>query len=290
MSDANVSLAGGSMSSVPALTRWRARCRLDEEDASSVGELRRLLDQQAEELRHVKSELLESRPLALIGKMAQFISHDIRHHLSAVYAGAEFMSNAKALPPDREGFMEEVGSAIHTMTGLLDSLLQFAQTGRALHPHPGSLNLLIEHAVAILRPHPDARDVEILVRDMPSVEGWMDCKRLGSAVYNLLLNACQAAKRGLPPRRVEIALSQDQSLIRIRITDSGPGVPGSIRETLFQPFVSDAQGNGIGLGLTIAERGAREHGGFVCLEESRPRRTVFVLHLSKLALGSLATE
>jgi signal transduction histidine kinase len=233
----------------------------------------------------------------MIGEMAQFISHDIRQHLAVVYAGVEFMSKANAGPPERalhrdmdrdmyrEGLIEDVGAAIHTMTGLLDSLLLFAQTGRALHLQLGSLNLVIEHAVAALRSHPDATGIEILVGDMPPLEGWMDCKRLGSAIYNLLLNACQAARRGPPPGRVEIELSEKRSLIHIRVTDTGPGVPNSVRETLFQPFVSGGDGNGIGLGLAIAEHGAREHGGLVCLEESRPGRTVFALHLPKLALG-----
>jgi signal transduction histidine kinase len=266
------------MSSMPTLAKWGAGCRLERPDV-----------QQSEELRDVKRELLEQQPLAMIGEMAQFISHDIRHHLSAVYAGVEFMSKANVR--DRKELLKDVDSAIHTMTGLLDSLLQFAGSGRALHPHWGSVNLLIRHAVAGLRSHPDAAEVEILFQDMPSsVEDWIDCKRLGSAIYNLLLNACQAAKRGLPPRRVEITLSEDQSLIQIRITDTGPGVPDSMRETLFQPFVSGGQGKGIGLGLTIAQRGVRDHGGLVCLEESRPRRTVFGLHLPRVALRSLAAQ
>jgi signal transduction histidine kinase len=281
-------LAGGSMSSVPTFAKWGAGCRLERSD---VWELHRLLQQQSEELSDVKRELLEQEPLAMIGEMAQFISHDIRHHLSAVYAGVEFMSNAKVRQTDREELLQDVDTAIHTMTGLLDSLLLFAESGRSLNPHWGSVNLLIRHAVDSLRSHPDAAEVEILFQDRPpSVEDWIDCKRLGSAIYNLMLNACQAAKRGLPPRRVEIALSQDQSLIQIRVTDTGPGVPESMRETLFQPFVSGGEGKGIGLGLTIAQRAVRDHGGLVCLEESRPRCTIFGLHLPRVALRLLAAQ
>lgn len=275
------------MSSVPALTKWRAASRLEKQD---VRELRRLLEQQKQALREVKSELLEQEPLAGIGEMAQFIFHDIRQHLSAVYAGVEFLSNADTRPPDREELLKDVGTAIHTMTGLLDSLILFAQTGRAVHRCPGSLNLVIEHAVAMLRTHPDAADVRILVKDMPLMEGWIDGRRLGSAIYNLLLNACQAARRGPAPSRIELTLSEDESLIHIRVIDSGPGVPDSIRETLFRPFVSGGNGNTIGLGLSIAERAARGHGGLVCLEESRPGRTVFCLQLPRLALGSAAAE
>jgi C4-dicarboxylate-specific signal transduction histidine kinase len=279
-------LAGGSMSSVPALIKWRAHRRLEK---SNVRELRQLLEQQTEELRRAERELLEQQPLAMIGEMAQFISHDIRQHLSAVYAGLEFIGNANGRPPDCEGLIEDVAGAIHTITGLLDSLLHFAETGHTLCSHLGSLNLVIESVVATVRSHPDAEQVQILVKDMGRVEAWVDHRKLGSAIYNLLLNACQAAKRGRSPRRVEIALSQDQSLIHIRVTDTGPGVPEKLRETLFEPFIS-GDGNGIGLGLTIAERGARDHGGLVCLEESSPRRTVFGLHLPKLGLGSLSGE
>jgi C4-dicarboxylate-specific signal transduction histidine kinase len=267
------------MSSVPALAKWRAGRRLKN---SNIRELRQLLEQTAEELRHAESELLEQQPLAMIGEMAQFISHDIRQHLSAVYAGLEFIGNASS---DREELIEDVSGAIHSITGLLDSLLHFAETGHTLRSHSASLNLVIEGVVATVRSHPDATQVQILIQDMGRVEAWVDHRRLGSAIYNLLLNACQAAKRGRPPRRVEIALSEEQSLIHIRVTDTGPGVPESLRETLFQPFIS-GDGNGIGLGLTIAERGARDHGGLVCLEESSPRRTVFGLHLPRLGLES----
>lgn len=253
--------------STPAFGKWIAGCQFDQDGATDPGELRRL---------------------ATIGRMAQFISHDLRHHLSAVYSGAEFMSDANAPQSDREDLLIEVGAAVRTMTDLLDSLLLFAQSGRALHPDPGSFNVLIERAVALVRCHPDAENIEIGIREMPQVEGWMDSRKLGSAVYNLLLNACQASKRGPSPGKVEITLTQSRSLIHIRVTDSGPGVPHSIRETLFQPFVKAGEGSGAGLGLTIAQCSAREHGGLVYLEESAASRTVFVLYLSKLALAALA--
>jgi signal transduction histidine kinase len=257
------------MSSTPAFGKREACCRFDEEDAS---------------------DLCELQPLAMIGRMAQFISHDFRHHLSAVYSDAEFMSDVNTVQADRDALLEEVRTTVRTMTDLLDSLLLFAQTGHPLQPRPGSLNVLIARSVAMVRSHPDAGDVEIVVKEMATVEGWMDGQKLGSAIYNLLLNACQAARRGLSPKRVEITLSQNQSLIHLRITDTGPGVPDSIRKTIFQPFVRADRGSGIGLGLTIAECSAREHGGFVYLEESRPRHTAFVMHLSKLALGECAAR
>jgi nitrogen-specific signal transduction histidine kinase len=65
-------------------------------------------------------------------------------------------------------------------------------------------------------------------------------------------------------------------------------VPDYIRNMLFQPFVSAEKASGIGLGLTIAERAAREHRGCLNLEESIPGKTVFVLQLPNLVFDAPA--
>ncbi len=62
----------------------------------------------------------------------------------------------------------------------------------------------------------------------------------------------------------------------------------SIRSTLFQPFVSSGKVSGVGLGLTVAQHVAQEHGGEVKLEQSEPGNTVFSILLYKNALQTLA--
>jgi nitrogen-specific signal transduction histidine kinase len=74
--------------------------------------------------------------------------------------------------------------------------------------------------------------------------------------------------------------------IKFQIVDSGPGVSDQIRVTLFEPFVSEGKLGGVGLGLTLADRIAHEHGGAVTLEASEPGRTAFSLALSKTTLHS----
>ncbi len=115
----------------------------------------------------------------------------------------------------------------------------------------------------------------------------MDARMIERAVFNLLINAAQAARSGVQPAVVKVSLARDFTTIELRITDSGAGVPEVIRETLFDPFVSDGKRRGIGLGLTIANRIAQEHGGRVHLEDSRAGQTTFVLSLPRAVLGSL---
>jgi signal transduction histidine kinase len=217
-----------------------------------------------------------------------FISHDIRNYLASIYCDIEFVSDPDICQTDREQLLARVRGTIHDVTDLLDSFLVSVRTDKTLHLQSKSMNLLIQRAVGMVRSHPDARECELVICEAPSLQARIDSQRLESAIYNLLLNACQALKRCSPPKRVEISLCNDERSICIRVQDNGPGVPDCIRNMLFQPFVSAEKASGIGLGLTIAEQAARQHGGCLNLEESIPGKTVFVLQLPNLVFDSPA--
>ena len=216
--------------------------------------------------------------------MASSISHDLRHYLSAMYANAEFMSSGLLSQPERDELLEEVRDAVQGMTDLLDSLLLFTQTGRALHPEYQSIAVILQRAASMVRSHPAARDVRIQVGELSSLTVWVDEQKLGRAVYNILLNACQAARRGrIGPATVWMTLVEDEREIEIRIADNGPGVPEAIRQKIFLPFVSEGRESGIGLGLTLAQQIAQEHGGSITLDQTPEGHTVFTITIPKAA-------
>ena len=103
----------------------------------------------------------------------------------------------------------------------------------------------------------------------------VDAKQIERALFNLLLNACQAARSsGTSPSvvmRAEIAADA----LSVAVIDNGPGVPEGVRHSLFDPFVSEGKQKGTGLGLTLSQSIAKEHGGSVRLMESAPGRTSF---------------
>ncbi len=250
-------------------------------------ELGAAFDQMRNQVRVSQQQQVESARLAIIGRMASSISHDLRHYLSAVYANAEFLSQSGASNAERDELMAEVKLAVQGMTDILESLLIFSRTGASLHPSYESVNVLIERAVALLRMHPDAQHVHIEVEEGPNVAAWLDARMIERAIYNLLINAVQAVRTGAELPHVRIRLKEYPSKIELRIIDNGPGVPAAIRDTLFEPFVSIGKGRGIGLGLSIASRILQEHGGAVWLEQSEPGSTTFVLSLDRRILESL---
>jgi nitrogen-specific signal transduction histidine kinase len=86
---------------------------------------------------------------------------------------------------------------------------------------------------------------------------------------------------------VIINLHEDESSFHIAVADSGPGVPEAIRKTMFLPFVSEGKESGVGLGLTLAQQIAQEHGGDIQLSETVEGHSVFTINLPKAALRAL---
>ena len=272
-----------------ALAQGNFDYQLSEGGVEEIRELSRAFERMRATLRRTQNDLLDSERLATIGRMASSISHDLRHYLSAMYANAEFLSSDSLPPAEREELFLEVRAAVQGMTDLLDSLLLFTQTGRALQPAHDSIAAIVRRAVNLARSHPAARDVHIVVNDLPNAEAQIDARKMVRAVYNLVLNACQAAHRGEGPSQVAVDLTENDREIRIAVADNGPGVPASIRETMFLPFVSEGKESGLGLGLTLAQQIAQEHGGTIELKSGIGTGSVFVITLPKAALRALST-
>jgi signal transduction histidine kinase len=181
----------------------------------------------------------------------------------------------------RADLLLEIQEAVLGMTERIDSLLQFGTSGRVNSLVHERVSLVVERAVAAVKSHPDGQNVSMTIGKFAPTEADIDARNLESAIYNLLLNACQAAMRSTHVPEVKVHLTEFNERIYVTVVDNGPGVPAAVRKTLFDPFVTAGKPNGTGLGLTLARRVAEEHGGSVCLEESNPERTVFRLSLTK---------
>jgi signal transduction histidine kinase len=239
------------------------------------------LDLQSEPQRPAPRQLIDAERMSAIGRMACSISHDMRHSLTAIYANAEFLERHDLCASERAGLLLEIQEAVLTMTERIESLLQFGSSGRKSPIVHARVSSIVERAVAAVKSHPDGQNVSIVVRKFPPAEADIDERNLESAIYNLLLNACQAATRSTRVPEIQVQLTEVEERIYLTIADNGPGIPVAVRSTLFDPFVTAEKPNGTGLGLTLARRVAEEHGGSIHLEETNRQRTVFTLSLTK---------
>ncbi len=258
--------------------------------ASEIRALSGSIQTMRAKIRETQAKLLAAERLATIGQMASSVSHDLRHYLASVYANAEFLAVGDLSAEERADLLADIHLSVRGTTDLIDSLLLFTRTGRVLHIGCESVSYLAERAVHRVVKHPEAAEVSIQLHAEGVGEAWVDAKKIERAIYNLVLNGCQAARQGSAPPWVKVTLHEEPKLLKIEVGDSGPGVPASIRDRLFDPFVSANKENGIGIGLTLASTIAQEHGGGIRLQGGDDGQgAVFLMTLDREA-GRRADE
>jgi signal transduction histidine kinase len=227
--------------------------------------------------------VLESERLATIGRMAGSVSHDLRHYLAAIYANAEFLASENMPAAERNEVLSEIRNAVEGTTEMLESLLMFGRSGAGLRRTRQSVTTLAERAIHLVRAHPDAANVSLsLQADESAVtEAFVDAKQIERAIYNLLLNACQAPRPANTSSAVAVSVTAREQEIEVDVTDNGDGVPSNILDSLFEPFVSEGKHKGSGLGLTLTQSIAVEHGGSVALVHSIPGETIFRMNIAR---------
>ncbi|MBW8870595.1 MAG: HAMP domain-containing histidine kinase [Acidobacteriales bacterium] len=207
------------------------------------------------EIQQANLALIESERLATIGRMASSVSHDFRHYLATIYANSEFLASEQFSARERAEIFADIRNAVLGTTDMIESLLIFSRTGSSVRRNTELMSTLLERAATLARTHPDGEKVRLETRYTDAA--------LGSTGHVLAT---------IEVREHEIV---------VNVIDDGPGVPESIRKSLFEPFVSEGKQKGTGLGLTLARSIATEHGGEVTLLSSRPGETIFQMKVAR---------
>jgi len=237
---------------------------LDPRGSDEIAELTSAFDRMRSSLLKTQQALLESEQLATIGRMASSISHDLRHSLAAIVANSEFLCDGRLTGQQREELYDEVRIGVNQMTDLIDSLLEFARTRESLTPSYSSISETIHRAMQAVLLHPRHQGTRIEVESHGPGLAWFDSRKLERALYNLLLNACEAAPSS--DGRVQVTTGSLGDALTIEVSDNGPGIAEAIRDKLFHPFVSYGKENGTGLGLTVVHKIVQDHGGEIAME------------------------
>ena len=250
--------------------------------SSEAVELAESFSKMRGELLAFQKKQIETERVAAVGRAANSISHDLRHHLAALVANAEFLYEAEKLRLDPDEVYREIQTASEQMTDLLDSLRDLAREQRNISPVNASIDQCVRRAIEAARARPEHRGRDISICEMGDMAGVFDPKKMERALFNLAVNACEA----VPNRQGKITfdiVSSEESF-EIRVSDNGPGIPFAIRSNLFAPFVSAGKPNGTGLGLAIVSKIIADHGGTVSVESTSGSGTTFLVKLPRVQL------
>jgi signal transduction histidine kinase len=198
------------------------------------------------------------------------VSHDLRTPLATILGNAVTLEHADELgltDEERQSMLRSLSAKARRLTDLITDLLDMDRLTRgALEPRRA-----VEELGSLLGRV--ARDTELLhgrtlQLDLYPTVVMVDRSMIERIVENLLANA---AKHTPPSATIWLSVRAVGRGAEIVVADDGPGVPQSLRESLFNPFErgpsANPQSPGVGLGLSLVARFAELHGGRAWVEE-----------------------
>ena len=226
---------------------------------------------------HLRAERLEA-----VAELAASLAHEIRNPLASIRSAVEQVARlATQADAVDAGERAELRDDVRTLAGLtvresdrlsrlLGEFLDFSRA-RVTRLEAVDLAAAARAAVRLAAAHPDASGVEIVVCASEAFSGAVDAdaELLHRALFNLVLNAAQAARSRVDvevwmPSEAELpaGLAFAEGALAVRVRDDGPGISPEVTDRLFEPFVTTRPG-GSGLGLAIVQRAVEAHGGVV---------------------------
>ncbi|MEO7038914.1 MAG: ATP-binding protein [Gemmatimonadaceae bacterium] len=238
-----------------------------------------------EELR-LRAERLEA-----VAELSASLAHEIKNPLASIRSAVEQLGSRARATEDERVLSTLIVRESDRLSRLLSEFLDFARV-RVTRGERVNMGEVAQAAVRLADTHPDRKSGVTVTCVIPTepliVEGDEDL--LHRAIFNITLNAVQAAPAGtgqvtvevsrLNPEQIPTGVPFEVSAIALRVSDNGPGIPIELRERVFDPFFTTKTG-GTGLGLPIVHRAIEAHRGFVFMDSS-PKGTRFTVLLPQV--------
>jgi signal transduction histidine kinase len=238
-----------------------------------IGMLVKAFKDMQSNLQTVQAELLHKERLSTVGQMASGIIHDFRGPMNMIAVCVDLLRKGKGLTEEKKiEYFSRARIALDQMKRMTQEILDYSRGEMIMDIHETDLSTFLDNIKALLTPDLERKKIELDV--IQSYEGivFMDQDRIYRALLNLLNNAEDAMPKG---GRIELKLYQENERLVLELTDTGGGIPESVRDTLFNPFVTAGKTYGTGLGLAITKKIVDQHQGEIYFKTELQKGTTF---------------
>jgi len=252
-----------------------------EELKTFSGQLGERVRKATAELEATQRQLFQSEKLAALGKLSAGIAHEIRNPLTSIKILIHSLVDEGATESSREKDLNVIETEIERVNKIIKQFLDFAR------PRPPSLEpvdarKLIDETLALVGHELEIQGIQLEraeASDLPPVP--LDREQMKQVLLNLILNSLQAMPRGGKLKMTAFlktpnAEGSEGPAVELGVHDTGPGIPVEIRNNIFEPFFSTKE-EGIGLGLSVAQRIVEDHGGRIRVESAPGKGTSFFI-------------
>lgn len=235
-----------------------------------------IIFQDLTQLRAMEAQVQRSERLADLGRLAAGLAHELRNPLAAMTGSIELLRGSAPRQEDAR-LMDIVLREAERLNELVARFLEFSRP-RPPRRERVDLGRLLVETLEVFTNDPVAARVQI-ERDLAPTPAWCDADQVRQVVWNLLLNAAQAAGDASRTGKVRIGCAPGaDGGARLVVEDDGPGIASRDLARIFTPFFTTKE-RGTGLGLATVQRAVDAHHGSVAVDSAPGSRTRFVVTL-----------
>ena len=231
------------------------------------------------------TERVRYQRVAAWREVAQRIAHEIKNPITPIKLNAQRLSRRykdKFDAEDQQVFNSCLDSILKQVDSLKDLVNEFSKFARLpkLVTVPGNINDIITEVIDLYKlSYPKVIfDISELSSSLP--ECMVDKEQMSRVFINLLTNALAAISSNKGDQIIWFRSSRipDINMIRVEISDNGPGISDEDKPKVFEPYYSTKK-EGTGLGLAIVNQIIGEHGGYIRLKDNTPCGLTVIIEL-----------
>lgn len=218
-------------------------------------------------------EVIQAERLAVVGRFARSIVHDLKNPLGIISITSELSGMAEATAESRQQGRVRIAKQVERINEMISEILEFTQPARGdVVLCPLNFGQFASQLLAEIGQESGLKSVSVQVMNPPpDISASFDPKRLRRVFQNLVHNAVEAMPEGgnvhvrfqVSERRRTSTSQPVVEEIVTEIEDTGPGIAPEIADRLFEAFATHGKAHGTGLGLSICRKIMEDHQGWI---------------------------
>jgi len=239
-----------------------------------VDELEQRVQEKVEELDITRKALDQHEKLAMLGKFASTVSHDLRTPLGVISNSIYFLEQHLDQVDEKtcKHFLL-IKNSVNRAANYLSELLDFIR-GQEPNPVPSDVNQILGNLLESLAVPGNISCISNLDTTIPTIN--VDPIQIQRAFQNIIVNAIQAM--GEAAGTLTITTACKNNAVEVEIEDTGPGIPDDLVQHIFEPFFT-TKSKGIGLGLPAAKEFITKNHGEISFRTAVGKGTTFTISM-----------
>ncbi|PIS09938.1 MAG: hypothetical protein COT73_12080 [Bdellovibrio sp. CG10_big_fil_rev_8_21_14_0_10_47_8] len=238
----------------------------------------------SQKIEQERAKSVAAAKMAVLGEMASGVAHEINNPLTIILNRANQLKDRILKQPEIDRSLarqevEKIEATVERIAKIIRGLRAFSRNSDSDPMISCDWNSILDECLELCHERLKKFGVALHLKGLP-YQVALRCRpsQISQVLLNLLNNSFDAISSS-PHPWIEIKVTQDHGVLRIRITDSGPGIPKTISQKVMQPFFTTKEvGKGTGLGLSISKGIIEDHNGHLSLDTENPH-TSFVIEL-----------